>query len=380
RSHILRDQFVKEIIMSKKVSLMLPQKLEVLDRVRKEPPGTPLRELARRLNIKKLMLADLIANKQKLHDTAATLVKGDAGLHKKRKREGKDPEVDHALLMWFQRASIKGLPLNGPILKAKAESLACNLSRSDFFATDEWFSCWKVCHNIVYKRIHGELKTADLEGTDYWSKTKLQELLSSYNTEDIYNMDEMGLYYCATPDGSMVFRKTVLSGSKKAMDRITLLVCANMNGSNRRKLLVIGKSQRPRRMKGVDPATLPVTYKSNKTAWMTGAIFEDWLTQWDKELVRKGHTILVLVDNALVHPSISMLKNICLQMIHRNLKHYYREELRKRIIDAIISSTQATVVEVARHITLLDAIGMAAKAWDSLKPATISNCFCKAGF
>uniref|UniRef100_H3AH01 HTH CENPB-type domain-containing protein n=1 Tax=Latimeria chalumnae TaxID=7897 RepID=H3AH01_LATCH len=384
RSHIPRDQFVEEIIMSKKVSLMLPQKLEVLDRVKKEPPETSLRELARRLNVKKSMLADLVANEQMLCNTATTLVKGDVGLHKKRKCEGKDPEVDHALLMWLQRASIKGLPLNGPILKAKAESLAHDLGKSDFFATDGWFSRWKVRHNIMYKRAHGELKSADLEGADYWSKTKLQELLSSYNAEDIYNADETGLYYRATPDSSMVFCKTVLSRLKKAMDRITLLVCANMNGSDRRKLLVIGKSQCPCCMKGVNPATLPVTYKSNKTAWMTGAIFEDWLTQWDKELVRKGRMILVLVDNALSHPSISTLKNICLQMIPlhtsliqpmdqrviRNLKHYYHD----------IISTQATVAEVAHHITLLDAIGMAARAWDSLKPATISNCFRKAGF
>uniref|UniRef100_H3AHT4 HTH CENPB-type domain-containing protein n=1 Tax=Latimeria chalumnae TaxID=7897 RepID=H3AHT4_LATCH len=360
---------VEEIIMSKKVCLMLPQKLEVLDRVKKEPPGTPLREQARRLNVKKSTLADLIANEQKLCDTAATLIKGDVGLHEKRKHEGKDPEVDHALLMWLQRVSIKGLPLNGPILRVIAESLACDLGKSDFFATEGWFHCWKVRHNIVYKRAHGELKSANLEGADYWSKTKLQELLSSYNAEDIYNADETGLYYRATPDGSMVFCKTALSSSKKAMDRIMLLVCANMNGSNRCKLPVIGKSQRPRYVKGVDPATLPVTSKSNKMAWMTGMIFEDWLTQWDKELVRKGRTILILLDNAPSHPSISTLKNICLQ--------------RKHIIDAIhanIISTQATVAEVACHITLLDAVGMAARAWDSLKPVTTSNCFHKAGF
>uniref|UniRef100_H3B519 HTH CENPB-type domain-containing protein n=1 Tax=Latimeria chalumnae TaxID=7897 RepID=H3B519_LATCH len=164
---------------------------------------------------------------------------------------GKDPKVDHALLMWFQRASVKSLLLNGPILKAKAESLVHNFGKSDFSVTDGWFSRWKVCHNIVYKCGHGELKSTDLKGADYWSKTKLQELLSSYNANDIYNADETGLYYRTTPVGSMVFRKMALSGSKKAMDRITLLVCAIMTGSD-----------------GVDPTTLPVTYKANKTAWM----------------------------------------------------------------------------------------------------------------
>jgi len=68
-----------------------------------------------------------------------------------------------------------------------------------------------------------------------------------------------------------------------------------MNGE-KRKLMVIGKSQNLRCFKGVK--TLPVDYKANKNAWMTAPIFKDWLIYWDKELNRN---ILLLIDNCPVH-------------------------------------------------------------------------------
>ena len=47
-----------------------------------------------------------------------------------------------------------------------------------------------------------------------------------------------------------------------------------MNGSDKIKLLVIEQSAKPRCFRGV--ASLPVTYKANKNAWITEAIFQDW--------------------------------------------------------------------------------------------------------
>nr|AFK11349.1 tigger transposable element derived 6-like protein [Callorhinchus milii] len=378
--------------MSKKMSRTLLEKIEVLDRVKMEPRGTPLRELARRLGVKKSTLGDIIASEMKLRHTASSLAEGDVGLRKKRDRKGKDPQVEHALLLWFQRASTEGQLLNGPILKAKAESLARDLGKPGFTVTDGWFSRWKARNNIVYRLLPGELKTAAVEGADTSSA-----LLSSYAADDTYNAEETGLYYRAAPDGSLYFHRTVLSGVKRAMDSIALMVCANMTGSDRRKLLVIGKSQCPRCMKGVDLTVLPVIYKANKMAWMTRGIFKDWLMQWDTELVEQGRKILVFMDSAPCHLPIPTLENICLELIPpdttliqpmgqgviRNLKLSYREELRKRPLDAIegnVISPHATVGEVVRHISLLDAIGMVARAWESMKPKMISDCFAKAGF
>ena len=58
-------------------------------------------------------------------------------------------------------------------------------------------------------------------------------------------------------------------GGKKSKDRITVLVGANMTGTEKLPLLVIGKSKKPRCFKG---ATAPLDYTANAKAWMTGGI------------------------------------------------------------------------------------------------------------
>jgi hypothetical protein len=48
-------------------------------------------------------------------------------------------------------------------------------------------------------------------------------LLQKFCIDDIYNADETDLFHCATPDGSLSYKHTILSGSKKALDRVTVL-------------------------------------------------------------------------------------------------------------------------------------------------------------
>ena len=71
-----------------------------------------------------------------------------------------------------------------------------------------------------------------------------------------------------------------LSGSKKAMDRETVLSCPNMTSKNKVKLLVIGKSKRPHWFKCIIMDTLPVIYHANKKAWKMSVLLEEWITKW----------------------------------------------------------------------------------------------------
>ena len=48
----------------------------------------------------------------------------------------------------------------------------------------------------------------------------------------VYNADETGLYYRAPPDGSLCYCHEKLSGSKKAMERITILCCSDQTGTD----------------------------------------------------------------------------------------------------------------------------------------------------
>lgn len=212
----------------------------------------------------------------------------------------------------------------------------------------------------------------------------------------MYNADETGIYFRATPDRTHTFAHEPPSGGKKSKERITAMVCSNMDGTDKRKLLIIGKSKAPRCFKNC--GELPVDYHANSNAWMTSEIYTTWLRSWDKELKRK---ILVLVDNCPAHPKVPGLKNITVEFlppnttsiiqpmdqgIIKNLKTYYRKQLCERLISLIDSQDPSTEAPLPfdklaiKNVTLLNAITMLAIAWNSVTQPTLQNCFRKGGF
>ena len=101
------------------------------------------------------------------------------------------------------------------------------------------------------------------------------------------------------------------------MERITVLCRSNLTGTDKCKLLVIGKSLRPR-FKNVNVDNLPVTHSANKKAWMTSQIFTEWLAAWSLYLAKVNLKILLLGDNCTAHSHVSTLKNIPLEFATQN--------------------------------------------------------------
>ena len=203
----------------KQRSLTLAEKISILDKAKTMMPMKQ-RDLAVELNVPRATLQKLISNESKLRVEMASVGSTDAHvlLKKKRQRGGKDLEVEEALLLWFEKATAKKLSINGPILKEKVESLAFKLGKANFKASDGWLHRWKVRNDVVYKRAHSEAQSADKNGADIWGNSMMQQILSEFSPNDIYNADETGLYYRATPDGLLVFRRISIHGSIKAKD------------------------------------------------------------------------------------------------------------------------------------------------------------------
>ncbi|GFR86661.1 tigger transposable element-derived protein 4 [Elysia marginata] len=160
-----------------------------------------------------------------------------------------------------------------------------------------------------------------------------------------------------------------------------------MGGSQKLPLLIIGKFERPRCMKNIK--TLPVTYKANKKAWMTGKIFEEWLRKLDRKFLLRGRSIALIVDDCSDHPLLDGLRAVrliflppimlqpCDQGIIQNLKYLYR----KRVLPRFIALFDDSGSDDAHYkLTVLDAINYAAASWEKVKQETIANCFRKAGF
>ena len=370
--------------------LSLAERISLLDRLKTYGPGTTQRELSTHTGVPKTTIARLLKQESVLRSQWAE--SSGNGSSRKRRRDGKDPLVDQALTQWFDRVSEHGVPVNGPVLMGKAEELAAKLGRSEFKSTNGWFERWKNRHQIRYKKSHGEKRSADVASADAWKSDELPRLLEEFSPNDLYNADETGLFYRATPNGSLCYAFENLSGSKRPMERLSVLLCANMSGSDKRKLLVIGKSRKPRCFKGIRVDLLPVTYRANENAWMTALLFKEWLKTWNKDLIEQGRKICLLVDNCSAHPEVE-LSNIRLEFlpanttsliqpmdmgIIKNLKTFYRQELVSRIIASIennIISSEASAADISKTINVLQAIHMTADSWRAVSAETIQNCF-----
>ncbi|XP_023238913.1 tigger transposable element-derived protein 4-like [Centruroides sculpturatus] len=191
--------------------------------------------------------------------------------------------IDDALIKWFNQCRSSNLPLNG--LMEKAEEFGRLLGDTNFKCSNGWLDRFKQRHNISFGKVCGEAKSVNLLDVENWLRDVWPKLRGEYADEDIYNADETGIFYKLLPDKTFKFKKEKCVVGKLAKDRITAFVCANMTGTDKRKLLVIGKSKNPRCFKNIK--TLPVNYKANKKSWMTSEIFEEEIRKWDKELIGK---------------------------------------------------------------------------------------------
>ncbi|UYV66317.1 hypothetical protein LAZ67_4001317 [Cordylochernes scorpioides] len=124
--------------------------------------------------------------------------------------------------------------------------------------------------------------------------TNLNSILanSGYDPTNIYNANETGLFFQLIPDRTLAHKDENCRGVKRMKQRITVLLCCNSTGTDKRRLLIIGKSAKPRCFRNFSPHFY-CTYTSNSKAWMTSSIFQEWLLQFNKQLVSEGRRILL---------------------------------------------------------------------------------------
>ena len=249
---------------SKYQSLTIKRKLEIIDLVDQAPPGKKKKDIASEAGIQASTLSTILKNKDALRAGHAV-----GSSNKKRVRDPLCPDVDAALFQWFSAARAQSVPISGEILKSKAQELATELDpdHEEWSCSNGWLSHWKVRHNISYKAVSGENAAVSKEVCEDWKKSTLYPLLQRYHPNDVFNADETGLFWRLLPDKTHTARGEKCTGGKKSKERITVLVCANMTGTEKCPLLIIGKSKVPRCFRGV--RQLPTDYDANKTAWMT---------------------------------------------------------------------------------------------------------------
>lgn len=368
-------------------TLSLADRVEVLKRIDCKESQV---SVAKHFGINPSQICRIVKLRQQIMDDW----QNNANPDRKRKRTGKAEDVEEALLRWFSQARSRQLPVSGPMLIEKANQFAAGFGIENFSATNGWLERWKKRENIKFKQLHGEKQDADDFGAERWVVDVLPNIIKEYDERNIFIADETGLYWRALPEGTLAFKQHDAAGSKVPKDRLTLLLACNMDGSEKLPPLIIGKSKNPRCFKNVK--NLPVTYEANRNAWMTGAIWLDWLKKLDSSMRSQKRKIIMFCDNCSAHSDDIRLTNIKLvfmppnttsliqpmdQGIIANFKRNYRSLVLRRLMTEMDGSTGTMrAAELARKITLLGSLHMQKLAWIRVSTSTIVNCYRRASF
>ena len=97
------------------------------------------------------------------------------------------------------------------------------------------------------------------------------------------------------PTKTFIANKNNFKGGKLSKERIKILVCCNADGSDKGKLMVIGKSAKPRCICKIK--NIIIIYEPNKKAWMTSDIFKKYILKWNNQLVTENRNILSITHN-----------------------------------------------------------------------------------
>lgn len=364
----------------KKKSLSIEEKIDIINAVES---GKKKAEIAAEYGIKKNSLSSIMKNKDKVLEAFESL-RFDP--KRKRLRTAFYTDLEEALMRWYRIAQCLNVPVNGPMLRLKANDFAQKLGHNDFKCSNGWLDRFKSRYGLVFRAQPAEATGMPVDPSTVWYQNVLPYYLNDYPPENVFNVRETGLLYRLLPTNTFAFRGETCSVGKLSKDRITLAVGANMDGSEKLPLLVIGKSRAPRCFKGMK--SLPVYYEANRAAWMTAAIFEQWMLKLDEKFQAQKRRVVIFVESSPAHPEVKNLKSIelaffpsCLasefaamkQGVIKSLKIKYRHCLIKKFLSSVESSKEFTC-------SLLDAVDTLHLCWRAITAETIARSYEEAGF
>lgn len=357
----------------KRKRLTLAQKIEIIKFVEAENIG--VRAVAEKFNIGKTQVSDILKNKVYLSQTFVE----QGSDQSKRKFPKSDGEIiDTVIFQWYLHARVNNLSISGPLLKEKALELASEVGLNGFKASNGWLQKFKERHQISYKN-GGSSSINRCFITEWLNEVK--ELISGYKERDIFNCDETGLFFRVLPENAMSFSNETCSEGNLSKERLTVLLCSNMDGEFE-KPLIIGKVGKHSYFKNINIDDLGVIWKSNTKAWMTRDIMTEWLLDLDSRMTKTKRNIILFLDSASSHPLLNNLQSVKLIFLPPNISSYcqpfdqgvfqnFKILYRKCVLKHHLASKN--------KINALDAIFWIKSAISEIKKLTIRNCFIKSG-
>uniref|UniRef100_A0A182JQR2 HTH CENPB-type domain-containing protein n=1 Tax=Anopheles christyi TaxID=43041 RepID=A0A182JQR2_9DIPT len=302
----------------------------------------------------------------------------------RRNRGAGFPDVERCVLEWIHQRFDQRLSVEGSIIKAQAKIFSAKLGIVDFCASNGWLNGFKKRHGLSFNRSQHEelnrmLPSVEGMGVD-WAGC-FTSLLNECDTNDIYSVVETGLFYNCLPEQIYNYRGMECHNAENGKDRVTVLLCGNVTGTDKLPILVVGKLS-PNQCVKEFQALRNAMYESNWNAWITRDIFQTWLKKVDQTMRETERQIVLLVNHSPAHvflPNLTNIKVICysakqgeVQVPHRELIHMFKRNFRTELISLFVGCRKN---EIDPIISIPYTVQIAAQAWDTINSSTILNCF-----
>ncbi len=113
---------------------------------------------------------------------------------------------------------------------------------------------------------------------------EIQAPVSNYALQNVFNVDESGLFYRMAPRHSYLVESEIrrdVCGTEfqKQKSRLSMVFCVNTDGSHMLPMKYIGKSKAPRCFEDARFSQDRNYYSSQANAWMDSKSFKSWV-QW----------------------------------------------------------------------------------------------------
>lgn len=359
--------------------------------------GKKVNAIARDTKLSHSTVSTILKDKERIREA----VKGSAPMRSTvitKQRSGHIHEMEKLLYIWMEEQIQKRTPLSLFTVQMKARSLFQTLKErageddsQEFVASTGWFQRFKKRFQMHSVRVTGEAASADEEGARKFVDS-LDKLIKDegYLAEQIFNVDETGLFWKRMPARTYIHKEAKsMSGFKAYKDRLTLLLGGNIAGFKLKPFLIY-RSENPRAFKNVNKHTLPVYFRSQRKAWMTQGLFEDWFMNCFIPQVREyclekdiPFKILLLLDNAPGHPphigdlhpdvkfvflppNTTPLIQPMDQGSIATLKAHYLRTTFAQAISAIDADSELTLRDFWKHYNILMSIKNIATAWEAV--------------
>ena len=147
------------------------------------------------------------------------------------------------------------------------------------------------------------------------------------------------------------------------------------------KMFVIDKSKKLQCFKTVKQ--LSCQYRAQKKRWMTGVLFEEWVSKLDSCIRAQSRKVVPLIDNCPAHPEIKNLTNINLIFLPPNTmtvlhpmdqgkiqswKAHYRKKFCIKAVQSNKLLPKISILQATKHLV---------SAWNAVSKKTVVNCFKK---